>query len=144
MKQYLNPPELFPSLQYGFSQVVTSPPGKLIFLSGQVAWDEREQLQGGDDLKAQTLHALRNVEIGLRAAGAILDDIVAMRLYIVDYRREKSAAIREALQETFAGRQPPVTTWIGVSALAGEGLLIEIEATAILEGAIEEGVRAEP
>ena len=136
MKKYLNPPELFPSLQYGFSQVVTSPPGKLIFLSGQTSWDERQQLRGGDDLKAQTLHALRNVEIGLRAAGARLDDIVAMRLYIVDYRAEKSAAIRGALLETFAGSQPPVSTWIGVSALAHEGFLIEIEVTAILEGAI--------
>jgi enamine deaminase RidA (YjgF/YER057c/UK114 family) len=135
MKKHLNPPELFPSLKYGFSQVVTSPPGKLIFLSGQVSWDEREQLQGGDDLKAQTLQALRNVEIGLRAAGASLEDIVAMRLYLVDYRPEKSPAITEALHETFAGSEPPTTTWIGVSALASEGLLIEIEATAILEEA---------
>lgn len=134
MKEHLNPPELFPSVQYGFSQVVTSPPGQLVFLSGQVAWDEREQLQGGDDLKAQTLHALRNVAIGLRAAGASLDDIVSLRLYIVDYRAEKAAAITEALLETFAGRQPPTSTWIGVSALASEGFLIEIEATAVLEG----------
>jgi len=135
MKNYLNPPELFPSLQYGFSQVVTSAPGKLIFLSGQVSWDEREQLLGGGDLKAQTLQALRNVEIGLRAAGAGLDDIVAMRLYVVDLRAEKSPAITEALHETFAGRQPPASTWIGVAALANEGFLIEIEATAVLEGA---------
>jgi enamine deaminase RidA (YjgF/YER057c/UK114 family) len=133
MKKHLNPSDLFPSLQYGFSQVVTSPPGRLIFLSGQVAWDEREQLLGGEDLKAQTLYALRNMEIGLRAAGAGLEDIVSLRLYIVDYRPEKSAAIREALLETFAGGEPPTATWIGVSALANEGFLIEIEATAIHE-----------
>lgn len=133
MKKHLNPPELFPSLQYGFSQVVRSPPGTLIFLSGQTAWDEREQLLGGEDLKAQTLYALRNVEIGLRAAGAGLGDIVSLRLYIVDYRPEKSAAITEALLETFAGGEPPTATWIGVSALANEGFLIEIEATAIHE-----------
>lgn len=116
--------------------MVTSPPGKLIFLSGQVSWDERQQLRDGEDLKAQTLQALRNVEIGLRAAGAGLDDIVAMRLYIVDYRREKGAAISEALKETFAGGQLPASTWIGVSALANEGFLIEIEATAVLEEAL--------
>lgn len=133
MKKHLNPPELFPSLQYGFSQVVTSPPGTLIFLSGQVAWDEREQFVGGEDLKAQTLQALRNVEIGLGAAGAGLEDIVSLRLYIVDFRAEKSAAITEALLETFAGGEPPTATWIGVSALANEGFLIEIEATAIHE-----------
>ena len=133
MKEHLNPPELFPSLQYGFSQVVTSPPGTLIFLSGQTAWDERERIQGGGDLNAQTLHALRNVEIGLRAAGAGLEDIVSLRLYIVDHRPEKTTAITEALLETFAGGEPPASTWIGVAALAHEDFLIEIEATAIHE-----------
>jgi 2-iminobutanoate/2-iminopropanoate deaminase len=45
-KEYLNPMELFPSLQYGFSQVVTSTGGKWIFLSGQVGHDEREHIVG--------------------------------------------------------------------------------------------------
>jgi len=38
-KTYLNPKELFPSLQYGFSQMVVSRGGQTVYLSGQVAWD---------------------------------------------------------------------------------------------------------
>ncbi len=39
-KEYLNPKELFPSLQYGFSQIVTTTHGgRTVYLSGQAAWD---------------------------------------------------------------------------------------------------------
>ena len=132
-KQYLNPPTLFPSLQYGFSQIVTTPPGKMVFLSGQVAWDAQQTLVGGKDLKAQTLQALHNVEKALGSAGAKLTDIVAMRLYMVDYASHKAQQITDALNEVFEGEQPPTCTWIGVAALADENFLIEIEVTAIIE-----------
>ncbi len=132
-KEHLNPPDLFPSLQYGFSQIVTATPGKMIFLSGQVAWDAQQNLIGGKELKAQTLQALRNVEKALGAAGATLTDIVAMRLYVVDYASQKAQQITEALNEVFEGQPPPACTWIGVAALADEGFLIEIEASAVIE-----------
>ncbi len=132
-KQHLNPPDLFPSLQYGFSQIVTARPGTMLFLSGQVAWDARQNLIGGADLKAQTLQALLNVEKALEAAGASLTDIVTMRLYIVDYSPQKAQPISEALNVVFAEHPPPACTWIGVMALADENFLIEIEATAVVE-----------
>ncbi len=132
-KQHLNPPDLFPSLQYGFSQIVTATPGRMVFLSGQVAWDAQQNLVGGKDLKAQALQALRNVGKALAAADATLTDIVAMRLYVVDYSPQQAEPITEALRETFEGEMPPACTWIGVAALANEGFLIEIEATAVVE-----------
>lgn len=133
-KQYINPETLFPSLQYGFSQVVTSTPGKLVFMSGQVAWDEEQQIVGPGDLKAQTWQALRNVERGVQAAGGSLEDVVAMRIYIVKEQLTGSAAIREGLQEFFPEERLPATTWIGVDSLANEAFLVEIEATAVIEG----------
>ena len=133
-KQHLDPPDLFPSKPYGFSQVVTSAPGRFIFLSGQVAWDAQQNLIGDKDLKAQARQALRNVEKALGAAEARLTDLVALRLYIVGYEASRDApGITEVLKEVFAGIEPPACTWIGVSALANAGFLIEIEATAIVE-----------
>ena len=132
-KEYFNPPDLFQSLQYGFSQVVTATPGKMVFLSGQVAWDSQQHLVGGMDLRAQTIHALHNVEEALSIAGACLSDIVTMRLYIVDYDSQKAPQITGALKAVFREQDPPACTWIGVSALANEGFLIEIEATAVID-----------
>ena len=39
MIEHIQPEGLFPSARFGFTHVVTSPPGKLVFVSGQVAWD---------------------------------------------------------------------------------------------------------
>lgn len=120
-------------MQYGFSQIVTATPGKMVFLSGQVAWDAQQRLVGATDLKSQTIHALHNVEEALSVAGACLSDIVGMRLYIVDYVSQNAPQITEALKVVFREQDPPACTWIGVSALANEGFLIEIEVTAVIE-----------
>lgn len=132
-KEHINPPELFPSLQYGFSQIVTSPAGKLVFLSGQVAWDEGQRIVGPGDLRAQTWQSLRNVETAVAAAGGELADVVSMRIYIVEEKLGESAVISEALKSFFPAEQAPATTWIGVRALANEAFLIEIEAIAVLK-----------
>lgn len=49
-----NPETLFNSTQYGFSQIVVSNPGKLIFISGQTAWDDNQNIVGKDNLAIQT------------------------------------------------------------------------------------------
>lgn len=134
-KQSLNPPELFNSLQYGFSQVVTARGCRTIYLSGQVGWDAGQQIAGPGDLAAQTRQALRNIEIGLAAAGASLQDVVSMRIYILASELGHTAPIREALLEIFPG-DPPATTWIGVQALANPDFLVEIEPLAIVEDEI--------
>jgi enamine deaminase RidA (YjgF/YER057c/UK114 family) len=133
-KQHINPPDLFPSLQYGFSQIVSATPGRIIFLSGQVAWDEQQNLIGRNDLREQTRQSFRNIEKALGAAGAHLRDLVALRFYIVGYEASRDAhQITEVLKEVFIGCEPPTSTWIGVFSLANEGFLIEIEATAVVE-----------
>jgi 2-iminobutanoate/2-iminopropanoate deaminase len=132
-KEYINPPELFPSLQYGFSQIITSTGGKTVYLSGQVAWDERQQIIGSDDLLAQARQTLRNIGVAVQAAGGSLTDVVSMRIYIVDSKLEEGHLIREALQEFFPADRAPTTTWIGVRSLANKEFLVEIEAIAVIE-----------
>jgi enamine deaminase RidA (YjgF/YER057c/UK114 family) len=132
-KEYINPPELFPSLQYGFSQIVSSPAGKLVFLSGQVAWDEQQRIVGPGNLRLQSRQALKNVETAVVAAGGQLRDVVSMRIYILEDQLAERRAITEALKAFFPQEQAPATTWIGVRALANEEFLIEIEAIAVIE-----------
>ncbi len=52
-KKCINPKEQFNSNQYWFSQIVVGDPGKLVFISGQVAWDENQQIAEKSDLKVQ-------------------------------------------------------------------------------------------
>lgn len=132
-REHINPARLFPSLQYGFSQIVTSMGGKTVYLSGQVAWDERQQIVGRGDFRAQVWQALRNVETAMQAAGGALSDVVSLRIYIVEEKRAESAAVREGLKAFFPAERAPASTWIIVNALADEDFLVEIEATAVVE-----------
>jgi 2-iminobutanoate/2-iminopropanoate deaminase len=131
-KEYVNPDSLFPSLSHGFSQVVIATGKKMVFISGQTAWDTQKNIVGGDSVLEQARQAFRNLEKAMDAAGGTLKDIIALRIYVVDYQAECGTAVGIALREFFS-RNPPASTWIGVSALADPEFLIEIEATAVLE-----------
>ena len=132
-KECINPNNLFPSLPHGFSQVVIATGKKMVFISGQTAWDIRKNIVGGDSVLEQARQAFRNLEKAMEAAGGTLKDIVALRIYVVDYQAESGTAVGTALREFFSPENPPASTWIGVSALAVPEFLIEIEATAVLD-----------
>jgi enamine deaminase RidA (YjgF/YER057c/UK114 family) len=131
-KEYLNPDELFPSQQYGFSQIVTADRGKLVFISGQVAWNEKQEFTG-DDLGTQTREALRNVERAVKAAGGTLNDVVSLRIYIRHDCIAEDHLVSEALKAVFAKDRLPAATFIGVPSLANEGFLVEIEPIIVIE-----------
>lgn len=132
-KQYVNPSNLFQSQQYGFSQIVKVTGGTTVYFSGQVGWDENESLTGSGDLAAQTHGAFQSLKKAVEAAGGQMRDIVSLRIYIVNYKRETGGPISQGLLKFFPPDALPVTTWIGVQSLARPELLIEIEAVAVLE-----------
>ena len=132
-KEYVNPNSLFPSLPHGFSQVVIASGRKMVFVSGQTAWDARKNIVGGDSVLEQARQAFHNLETAMGAADGTLKDVVALRIYVVDYQAESGTAVGTALREFFSPENPPASTWIGVSALAVPEFLIEIEATAVLD-----------
>ena len=132
-KEPINPPSVFRSLDHGFSQAVATRGGRTLYVSGQTAWDSRKRLIGGADLESQARQALANLQAVVEAAGGILADVVAVRIYIVDYQPDKAAAVGRAFQDLFAGEVKPACTWVGVASLADPAFLIEVEATAVLD-----------
>lgn len=131
-REVLNPKSLFDSRQYGFSQIVISNPGKIIFISGQVAWDENLKIIGENDLAKQTQKALDNLGIAIKAAGGTLENIVMLRIYKVNYQKEDGPIINQILKNYFGTENPPTSTWISVQGLADEEFMIEIEAQAVI------------
>ena len=129
----INPAALFPSLDHGFSQAVAASGRRTLYVSGQTAWDAERRLVGGVDLELQARQAFANLQAVVEAAGGTLADVVALRIYVVDYRPAKAAAVGSALRGAFPGPLKPAATWIGVTALADPGFLIEVEATAVLD-----------
>ena len=125
-----HPADLFDASRYGFAQAVSVPAGRLVFVSGQVAWDADERLVA-TDLPGQAAAAMANLQRALAAAGAELRHVTALRIYIVGEPPDTSG-VSAALRASFPVREGPAATWIRVSGLEGDGLLVEIEATAVV------------
>lgn len=127
-----NPQKLFDSTKAGFSQVVVCEMGKQVFISGQVAWDENRNIVGENNLKIQAQKAIDNLKIAIESTGGNLQNIVVLRIYIVDYKSEYGAIISEILINNFENSTLPASTWINVKGLANKKFLIEVEAQAII------------
>jgi enamine deaminase RidA (YjgF/YER057c/UK114 family) len=104
--------------------------GNVIEVSGTVAVDEHGTLIGEDDLYLQTQYILKKIEAVLLQAGAGLQHVVRTRMFVTDISRWEEAG--RAHGELF-GEIRPCTTMVEISRLIGEGQLIEIEATAVVE-----------
>src|SRR5205823_1110935 len=128
--QFLNPPTLCPT--FGWTHVVTATGGKTVYVSGQVSVDERGQVVGKGDLRAQTRQTFENLRKALEAAGASFRDVVKSNLYVVGLKPEHVPIIREVRGQYFSAEHPPASTLVGVAALVNPDWLIEIEVVAVL------------
>lgn len=120
-----------------YRQVSVATGSTLVFIAGQVARTADGGKVGDGDLAAQTEQCYLNVHTALTAAGATFDDVVKLTVYLVGWSPEKMAAYVEGATRAFntlgiPNAVPPLTG-IGVAALAEPDLLIEIEATAVLD-----------
>ncbi|HTW88396.1 MAG TPA: RidA family protein [Candidatus Binataceae bacterium] len=130
-KKFINPPTL--STPTGYTHVVTiAGGGKLIYLSGQVSLDKTGAIVGKGDFAAQTRQVHDNLLAALAAAGAKPADVVKINTYVVNYRAEHRAMIREVRGPIFGKDNPPASTLVGVQALALDDFLLEVEAVAVV------------
>ena len=117
-----------------FSEAVTViGPGKMIFLA--CVGSEDENGKGGDilhkgDFTAQCKYAFDKIKRALEKNGATLGDIVKMVTYMTDVRYQ--AEFGKCRQDTFGTIPMPAHTLLTISQLAWPGMLVEIDATAIV------------
>ena len=125
-RELINPASLHPAP--GFSHITVATGSKVIYFAGQVALDAEFNIIGGDDLRAQTIVAMRNLETAMHEVGVTWDDIVRRTIYTTSPTEFETIA--SGINEVTGGAGDPAQTIAGVSGLALPGLLIEIEATA--------------
>ncbi len=115
------------SMDNDLCQVVKA--GNMIFLRGQVGSDFDGNVVGIGDAAAQADQAMRNVEQLLTEAGASLNDICKITVYITDraYREEVYRTIGKWLKGVF-----PVSTGLIVDGLAKPEWVMEIDVIAVV------------
>ncbi len=113
----------------GGAYVHTVRSGKLVFISGQIAYGRDGQVVGVGDPEAQAVQVMENLGANLRAVGASFADVAKVTIFVRDMaHRARIAPIRERY---FRGTNP-ASTLVGVTALAHPDLLLEIEAIAVV------------
>ena len=110
----------------GYSRAIQV--GNIIEVAGTTATDG-DRLVGKDDLYAQTKFIIRKIENVLVELGSSLNDVIRTRMFVTNIAEWEKAG--KAHGEFFKTIRP-VTTMVEVSSLINKDLLIEIEATAII------------
>jgi len=103
--------------------------GPFVFVSGTTSLDPKGRVQGKDAAQ-QTAITVAKIAAGLKSTGARLSDLVRTTIYVTDIR--DMGAVSKALGKALKGTAV-TSTLVAVSALAVPGLLVEIEATAVVD-----------
>jgi 2-iminobutanoate/2-iminopropanoate deaminase len=103
----------------------------ILYLAGQVAYDDKGGVAHPADFKAQARAALQAVKAQVEAGGGTMANIVKLNTYLTDIRHRADYG---PIREEFFGKNKkmPASTLVAVTALAQPEFLIEIEAIAVL------------
>ena len=128
----VNPAGVWTSVGYPFNQAVVEPAGRRVHVTGQVAWDDKMNIVGPGDAGRQTEVALDNIAKILAPLGGALADIVSLTtLYLSP---DDIPAINRARTAAFRKETGPASTSYQVTALVFPGLLVELQAIAVIPG----------
>ncbi|MBJ7537078.1 RidA family protein [Marinomonas transparens] len=121
----LNPSTMPNSEAIGYSQISIVDPGRMAYVSGQVATRPNSD-EIPSDLHSQMEIVSENIKEALTAVGASPKDIVQARVYAVDLNPDKMEILMPVLLSIFEGEKPCITG-VGVQALASPEFLVEME-----------------
>lgn len=117
----------------GYSNgVLCEPGGQLLFVAGQIAWDEKQIIVSEDFVK-QFDRALGNVLAVVQEAGGSAEHITRMVVYVTNKLEylEHTRSIGESYRARM-GKHFPAMTLVEVKGLLDPAAKVEIEAIAVL------------
>jgi len=112
-----------------YSHVTASRRNKMIFVAGQLSTDEKGEIVGRGDMRAQLRQVCENIKAALAAEGATMNDLVQTSTFVTSWEK-----FREAfdIRHEYLGKTLPTSTTVQVSALARPDFLVEISAIAMI------------
>lgn len=119
-----------------YSHVVIATGSRQVFVAGQVAEDSEGNLVGPGDMTAQARQVFANIGRALAAAGARPDQVTKLTIFVANYRREHLEMIEEGRVALF-GDHKPADTLVGVAALSRSDYLLEVDAIAVMDDAVQ-------
>src|SRR5487761_1137835 len=123
-REIVRPTNLYDPSFHAYSHGIKA--GNMVFVAGQLAISDenkvRRELIGRGDVSAQARQAFKNIEKILETAGAKLENVVTMTVFLKDIRDlDKFCEVRREL----FGNEFPASTAVQVSNLANPDALVE-------------------
>ena len=128
--RFINPTDLYDPTPNGYTHVVVIPAHRTtVFIAGQGGEDKNGTLSNNfiDQLK----QAFANLQIALAAAGTSPEYVVKITTYVVDHNELKLEQLTSEVL-TIWGEKTPAQTLVPVPRLALDGMLFEVDATAVI------------
>src|SRR5450755_928328 len=113
MQQHYVRPDGLPPVN-GYSHAVAFS-GRMVAVSGQVPLDGQGRLAGQDDPRAQVRQVFDNLTAALAAAGASMEHVVKLTVYLTDLTDLADLdAFRQVRDEYISLDKPPASTLVQV------------------------------
>ena len=118
---------------HGYSNGVLAEGGRLLFIAGQIGWNQEQQIVSAD-LVEQFDQALANVITVVTEAGGQAELITRLVIYVTD-KNEYRARMKDIGERYRArmGRHFPAMVLVEVAGLLEDSAKIEIEGVAVLD-----------
>jgi enamine deaminase RidA (YjgF/YER057c/UK114 family) len=127
---FSNPPSVRLPKGYSHAAAIDLGNSKMLIISGQIAHDLNGELVGSNDFEKQAVQVFTNLKNILEAHGGKMENIVKTGVFITD--AANIPLYREIRNKYIDIKNPPASTAVVVKELFGPGLMIEVEATAII------------
>jgi 2-iminobutanoate/2-iminopropanoate deaminase len=135
LKTKINPPN-FTKTVGAYSQGLKVDIGDktMVFVSGQLAMDEEGNPIAPNDISAQTRYVFENIKAILGNAGAVLEDVVKVQIFLTDISKFSQVS---AVRNEYLEHIRPVSTLVEINRTVKDGCDVEIEVIAIMDNKAE-------
>ena len=120
---------LYRGVPYAYASI--APRGSLIFTAGACPLDNRGEIVGVGDVRAQASLAVANLATALAESGATLADVLKTTVFVASTERADLTAAWDVVNAAFGDHDAP-STLLGVTVLGWPNQLVEIEAVAVV------------
>ncbi|MDP3705152.1 MAG: RidA family protein [Legionellaceae bacterium] len=134
--EYINPPDLSEPVGYSHITTASLTHAKIVCIAGQASLDKNKKntVVGENDIAEQARNSYRNLGIALAAAGATPKNVLRSNIYTTASTENDISSIVEAREHFFKEcKSAPPGALLGVPFLALPGLLVEVDAEAVVQ-----------
>lgn len=112
-----------------FPHAISVEQGKMLYVSGQMAYDADGKIVGPGDMRAQYKQVCENLKSVLEDAGSSMDRIVKINTFLTDVSEHQNTL---DIRAEYFGDAWPTSTTVEISKLATPGAMVEIEVVAMV------------